>query len=463
MALSTVLSIFANPTPSGKITTKGKDLYAGETKWYINATNLSYLACFPSPADRKRIADNLKQRGYNAARLHHVDGILRRGEKTVDELLAFVVELWAAGIRVWIDGKSDYSGYSKLSLFNGQNWADYKAYVKTLTPILQHPACFMFCAVNEGMTEAKNGSAIPKLPAFYAEMKAFVKAINPDILFTDGGDANIDPPLFVPHMGLLDIVPCHIYGSHPEQGFHIDTDWIKRAEFVNVSRWLSSLLPNTPVFFQERRCMPFDPNRGINEAFFASVVRSKYFCGQTSFQYGSNANHMKLPPVFTQTEDMAGVTDFQFMLSDLLCAAIAKYDKGVETLHEWGGLKSPAQSLPTYKRVTGEVNANLTAPKGTVIVKIAAKKRLVFLFDEVRIRGFSRQTTQYKGGTWQQVTSRGGTTEGFWESGPIDVGSPISGAYELNVWTLAQGPMLAKSGNTFTPSRSCGVFLVNLV
>lgn len=461
MSVNAALSILANPSPAGKITARGKDLYAGETKWYINATNLSYLACFPS--DPKKVADMLRNRGYNAVRLHHVDGIMRRGEKTVQELLAFVNELWALGIRVWIDGYSDFKGYSKLSLYNAQNWPDFKSYITKLAPILQHPACFMFCAINEGMTEVKNGSAVTKLAAFYSHFKDFVKAINTDILFSDGGDANIDPPLFAPHMGLLDIVPCHMYGVHPESGFYFPTIWHKRPEYIGVSRWLSSLLPNTPVYFQEVSCFPHDEFRGLNMAFHASVTRSKWFCGRTSFQFGSNANHIKIPPVFTQVEDMAGVTDFQWMLAEIVAAAIAKYDKGIETDHYWGGLKNPQTSDPVYRRITGELDMKINESKGVAIVKIASKKRLVILLDEVRLRGYARKDVSYKGGTWKQTTNVGTLTKGFWEQLPVDVGSPVSGAYELDVWTLKQGPILAKSGNTFTPTRSCGVFLVNLV
>jgi hypothetical protein len=450
---------FANPLPKGPIIADGQALTIDGKPIYLHGTNISYLACWPE--DPAKAADYLARHGYNWIRLHHVDDLIRRGEKTVDGLVKFIEALYARGIRVSIDGISQYGGYSKLSLYQGQNRADYAAYVRRLQPVLALPATWMFCLINEGYTELKNSSSVSRAPELYTWGKDLVQGLGFRGQVGDGGDQNIDPPLFKNVALQQDIVLNHIYGVHPQGGRYMVRSWAENGDYAGVSFWLKNL-SGRPMVFQEVGCLPFASDRGVNEVFIASEARKKS-SGICYFQEMSNIAQWRVAlgtgtvPVI---DDTATVTDYVRMVARLAGALIAKYGGGPD-LEYYNGhdVKPTPKRDPNYQRVTEKVKVYVTREKATVIVSVAPKKRYVFLLDQALVRGYT-STTGADG--WISTTNRGGRTLGFWEATAVDLGAEVSGAYRLDPWTLRQVGTMLKVGTTFIPDRTCGAYEINL-
>jgi hypothetical protein len=460
---STYVSPLANPLPAGKVLVVGKDFTVAGKPVYLRGTNITYLGCFPP--DPVAAANWLRDRGFNWVRLHHVDVLLRNGTKEVSDLLKFVDALYSVGIRVSIDGISQYQGYSKLSLYNGLNRADYEAYVRKLAPILKHPGCFLFTLINEGYTEVKNSSASSNVDGFYQWGKKLVNSINPDLIVGDGGDMNIDPLLFGPIAAHQDVILNHIYGTHPQNGKYRYESWAENGHFAGVSFWLNSLaqdpapvadalMTGRPSLFQEFGCLPFAADRAINEVYLASEAK-KRMQGLCSFQAFSNVAQWRFET--TQVDDYSIFTDYARTVADFAGSLIAKY-AGTEIEYYSG--HPIGKRDPNYRRVTEKVKVFLTRDRGTVICKVSSKKYYVVTLDAVLIRGYVSSTAL---DGWITTTNRGGSDWGFYGGKSIDLGAPISGVYRLNPWTLAQESTLVKKGNAFVPDRGCAVYVVNML
>lgn len=449
--MDTSNSLLANSLPQGPIVPVGQTLTINGKPIFLYGTNITYLGCFPP--DPLKAADFLHRRGYNWVRLHHVDVLLRTGQKTVAELLKFADALYARGIRVSIDGLSQYSGYSKLSLYQGQNRADYERYVRSLEPILKHPGCFLFTLVNEGMTELKNSSSVTRAPEFYTWGKNLVQSLGFQGVVGDGGDMNIDPPLFAATARQQDIVLSHIYGTHPQGGKYRYESWAENGQFAGVSFWLQGLAVK-PMVFQEAGCLPFAADRGVNEVFLASEAR-KRCSGINFFQSFSNLAQWRME--FSQVDDFSYFTDYPRLVARIAGALISRYGGGTETDYYNG--HSIGKRDPNYRRVTDKVKVFVTREKATVIVSPSSKKRYVVLLDATMIRGYQSSTAA---DGWISTVNRGGKTLGFWEASPVDLGAEISGAYRLDPWNLTQVGTMQKSGTSFVPDKSCAVYQVNL-
>lgn len=446
-------SPFSNPLPQGQIVSQGNQLAINGKPVFLYGTNITYTACFPE--DPVKAADLLYRRGYNWVRLHHVDVLLRTGQKTVAELQRFVDALYNRGIRVSIDGLSQYSGYSKLSLYQGQNRVDYQNYVTSLKPILTHAGCFLFTLVNEGMTEVKNSSSVTRAPEFYTWGKSFVQSLGFTGQVGDGGDMNIDPPLFAPAARQQDIVLCHIYGTHPQGGKYRYESWAENGGFAGVSFWLQGLAQK-PMVFQEAGCLPFAADRAVNELFLSSEAK-KRCSGIAYFQSFSNGAQWRYE--FSQVDDFSYTTDYPRLVARLGGALIAKYGDGPESDYYNGHSLNPPKRDANYRRVTPKVKVFVSREKATVIVSPSSKKRYVILADATMIRGYQSSTGA---DGWISTVARGGKQVGYWEGSFVDLGAEVSGCYRLDPWTLKQVGTMVKSGTGFMADRSCGIFEVNL-
>jgi hypothetical protein len=434
----------------------GKNFQVGTAIVKLCGTNLAYLAI---KGDPKKIVEQMASKGYNWFRLHHIDGLIRRGELTVEEVLAFADVLQAAGMVFSLDGISDYKAYPFNSLYQEQNETDYAGYLRKIGEILRHPACLYINLVNENFTNLKNAGLTSKIPGFYAKWKAFLKdEIGFKGYVTDGGDANIDPPHFAPLMKDFDLVVGHAYGTHPENGRWHAEDWKFRGELLGVSAWLAGMVSG-PMLMQEWGCLPFDDYRGVNGAFALNEF-VKRFAGFASYQWASNQAQMR--GEYSQVDDYSICTDYPRAVTEVLAAALVKYDKRIEKDYYWGHVQSVSKKDTNYRRITNEVITNLSYGQGKVIVKVSSKKLLVFLFDETRIRGYQKVDEAYKGGTWSKTTNRGGKQVGFWDGQFVDLGAEVSGAYRLDPWKLSQVGTMVKSGTGFIADRSCAVYSVNL-
>jgi phage terminase large subunit-like protein len=436
----------------GIITAKGKSLYSGTRKVFLVGTNVAYLAVnWGTPEE---FALKFSRLGYNWLRFHHVDDLIRKGQVTVERLLSLCDACHALGMVVSIDGISQYAAYTKTSLYEGQNWAEYSAYLTRIAPVLRHPACFMFCAVNEELTDLKNKSLTHLIVPFHQKVKAFVRELGFNGLFTDGGDANIDPPLFAPLMSECDIVVAHTYGRHPVAvaggtKFRRES-WPYNHAHAGVTLQLQGLV-NVPVVVQEYGCLEAE-DAAMNEAYYVAEARD-FLSGMCIYQHASNVAEMRGDEA--PVSGMSTSNNPARSIAACVLALMAKYGAG-PVLSKWYA-KSPPSDV--YKRVTAKTSVDINRKSGRIVVEPSAKKRIVILMENQQIAG---RVLQDNGDSWFTITSRGTNRFGYMEAGWIEMGAEIAYVNRLNHYTLENEASCRVSGTRFWAPSGLAIYEVTI-
>lgn len=280
-SVSNKIATTSSPQTMRKAVLNGKRLYG------VNVTD---GAC--APKDPVAAAKLLSSYGVNWVRLHHIDRGLAEGWWRVDQILAFMDALFAAGIRVSVDGCSKigetYPGGNdafKGDLYKNVDAAVslYKQNVERIKPILQHKACFMLCMVNEGAHMTTPDLA----KAFWNRWSVVFRGINPDLLLTDLPDAPASDQYFWQYADVIkgfDVFAGHYYnsdGNADGQGNNIFDGWTwwRILSMADATR--------KPVFIEEFGSYQSNPFQGGNLAFvhFEAARRNFSTC---EFSFASN-------------------------------------------------------------------------------------------------------------------------------------------------------------------------------
>lgn len=453
----------------GALTIKDKSLYVGSTKVRFHVATLTDGACFQN--DPVAFATMLKSRGYNAVRLHHCDRLIRENPALVAKGVAFLDALYALGMRASIDlvskrgetWSTGVDGY-KLDLYMNRNSAraDLTDYVNLIKPILNHPALWCVCLVNEGATILRNNNsaagAQAYAKAFYDWGSTLVRSLGYKGFLTDLPDGFVDPVTFGEVAKGFDIVTMHFYGGHPDEGnkkFFLNS-WPLEGWNIGTAQYYVNIA-GRPVYVQEWGCLPFNPKRGANEAFLAAEMFKRGYVAEAQFCFASNLDFAA--GKFSKVDWYNLVTDRQRSVSALFAAYVNQYG-GADTDYFFGHYATPQKQSSSYRWACAKISLSVTDGSAKAVVSATATKAFVFLWDQTAIKGYDDQPI----GEQRQVVSYGGTQQASFSPGMVSVkdGYRVTSAYEIDPATGERISECIVSDGAFLPVSGCGVWEVNV-
>ncbi|MBC8063459.1 MAG: hypothetical protein H7Y17_01400 [Chlorobia bacterium] len=311
---------FPIPGSRGRLIADGPNLRfeqdPKETRRVLVGTNLTGMACFPnSDAQANQWALDLKTRGYNAVRLHHMDWVIRdRGWDFKAGIDRFVAALKAQGIYVTIDLFSERAsdvGAFKRGVLNADPRirTDWETYATKLlnTPSRakgclawkDEPAIFGICPLNEDDPRFLNVQARRYDPAYRWMLKK-VRDTGYDGLVW-GLNSEIDPQ-FLTTGRIFNVEDFHEYWDHPQGKTFLNTSGVRQHWQLAQRR-----MPSRPWFSTEWGSLPYNKLRGETGLFFAGEMQRQGASCVLSFALATNEGMMsdRLAPI----DQMAFHTD----------------------------------------------------------------------------------------------------------------------------------------------------------
>lgn len=466
--------LLANPLPIGKVVASGND-FAVQTSEkiipvYFNGTSVAGDALnWGTPAE---FAARCESEGLNLIRFHHFDAV------SVDRLVALADALYAKGIYFCFDIVGDRWMNRKVEVYEGGAIRNEMiAEMDRLKPLLRHSGLAYTGLVNEGATPLKGkynanfARCVEICNETYGWFKARLAERGYTGLVGDLPDANIDSR-FGHIVAKQDILLVHGYGTHNNGQQWKPENWAVTYVHIgsivnhinNYGRKIEAVIAPPPLvadnevdlvpapkpaIIQEFACMFPNPDRGMNEMLW----RLDFFRrGYSVCSYAMATNQSQLRGTHTEIHDFAWMTDPARRNAQIAGALLVKYGKGPLLDYYFGGAIWPGPVAdPNVRFATDKVSVKLDKDRGLMQVKAGYKKLLYVSLDQTLVRGFASIDA---GNGWRQTTARGGLTFGAWIPKPIDVGAPVSGAYQ-------DGVTLRKDGNLVYPIGP-GMVTVNL-
>lgn len=487
----------ANPLPIGTVIADGNNFAVktatGTTPIYFNGTSVSGDALNWGTA--AEFADKVLGEGINLVRFHHESATIARLAELADAC-------YARGIYFCFDVVGDRWMNRKVHVYEddqtknalGQTIrGELVVEMDRLKPLLRHPGLAYAALVNEGATPllGKYISDFARCVEICNETYGWFKARLAERGFTglvgDLPDANIDPARFGPIVAKQDLLLVHGYGTHnngqnakwPEQWAIVYGHGNSIVNHINnYGRWVEAVIAPPPSFepwrvervpapkpvlIQEFACMYPNPDRGMNELLWRIDFLRR---GYSVCSYAMATNKAQMRPLgdplgsYTEIHDFAWITDPARRNAQAAGAFLVKYGQGPITDWYYAGSLWPGPFAdPNVRYAAGKVTVKLDALRGFMQIKAGYKKLYYVSIDQTLVRGF---TWVDAGNGWRKTTKRGSIDDiGTWIPKPIDVGAPVSGAYQWDMETKRPSVTLKKKGNLVYPVGA-GVIEVNL-
>ncbi len=351
LKLEPAISVSNRVTASTSARTFRQQILDGRRLIGVNVTD---SGC--APLDPVAAARLLKSYGVNWVRLHHIDRGLIEGWWTAPQIIAFMDAGKAEGIRFSVDGASklgevyDPARDFKADLYAGRPEAIalYHANIERIKPILQHPACFMACLVNEPASRATPA----QVTAFFRQEAPTFRQINPNLLLTDASDAWAQaehPSPYAEAASLYDVITIHDYNGGEDFGPNglgtwIGEGWITWKIRLFVARARELATKKLPALIQEFGSYSVNKFYGANEMFLQVMAAIE---GWSTCQFAFVTNQDGW--IGKSVDKYAAVTD-QLRLNMLLLGSLLSKESGLKLDH-WDG--TTGNWGPSF-RVSGE-------------------------------------------------------------------------------------------------------------
>ncbi len=292
---------FPIPGSKGRIVADGPNLRFEQdppgSRRVLVGTNLTGMACFPQTDDMAATwADDLRRRGYNAIRFHHIDWVIRdRGWSFKANADRFIAALKRRGIYVTIDLFSERAsdvGAFKRGVLNGDrsirdDWSRFAE--RLLTEPSQAKGClawndeptiFGLCPLNED--DPRFLKVQPnKYDSAYRWMLKRVRDIGYDGLVW-GLNSGIDAQ-FAKTGAIFNVEDFHIYWDHPQGDQYLNTSGVRQ-----YWQFPARQFPKRPWISTEWGSLAFNRLRGETGLFFAGQMENGGASCVLSFALATN-------------------------------------------------------------------------------------------------------------------------------------------------------------------------------
>lgn len=471
-----------NKLPVGKIEVSGINLVIDNKIVRMVGYNLTDSACFPS--NPSEIAQQLRRRGVNWVRLHHIDRILSEGWGSVSTLMNFVDALYTVGIRVSVDlysKRHESSSWGndgfKTAIYNANADArkDLASYASLLlnTPVngrtlARHPGLFLVCLINEGAhLFMGQDDAVEKFKETFRWGKQLLLSFGYDGLISDCPDAVSDAGRFAPAAIEYDVALCHHYGDDARSTWnnaYWQTGWPVQGWQWGACLWYAQQV-NKPMLLQEYGSLAFNPFRAVNGAFTAAELNRG---GYSSCAFAWASNDWFLSGNAANVDFFCLATDLPRVVSDSFTAAMSHHDLRTNVSYFWGHAIGAQSDKYEYKsdysivKIEGQSGFAVLSINGKVSV---SKKFLVFLFDRTESRGLDTEAViDVPNDLNRKIVTPGSVQQAVYQgySVTIPTNFGIKSAYQLNPWTGEKLCACKWDGKNVLTANSCGIVEVNL-
>ena len=471
-----------NRLPLGQLSVQGTNLTIGSKIVRMVGYNLTDSACFPS--NPSEVAQQIRRKGVNWVRLHHIDRIISEGWGSVAQLIAFVDALYAVGIRVSVDlysKRHEASSWGnegfKAAIYNGDApaRADLASYANNLlnTPVngrtlAQHPGLFLVCLINEGAhLFMGQDSAVDKFKETFRWGKALLLSFGYTGLISDCPDAVSDAGRFAPAAAEYDVALCHHYGDDARSTWnnaYWQTGWPVQGWQWGTCAWYAAMV-NKPMLLQEYGSLAYNPFRAVNGAFTASELNRGGF-SSCAFAWASNSGF--LSGNVNTVDFFCLLTDLPRVVADAFTIAMSHYDLRTNVTYFWGHETGQQSDKYSYKSdyahvyIDGQTGYAVLSVRGNMSV---SKKFLVFLFDRTESKGLDTETLSgVPGDLSRKIISPGSVQQAVFPGYKVNIPTifGIKSAYQLNPWTGEKLCACRWDGKDVLAANSCGIIEVNL-
>lgn len=296
---------FPEPGSKGRLIADGPNLRFTEdpkgTRRVFVGTNLTGMACFPASEQQANAwATDLKRRGYNAVRFHHIDWVIRdEGWGIKSRADRFIAALKKQGIHITIDlfsNRNEDRNAVKRGVINGdsnvrRDWRNYAERLLNQPSGAQgcaawkdEPAIFGVCPLNEDDPRWV-GASTSKYDSAYRWMLKVVRDTGYDGLVW-GLNSGLDKQ-FLNTGKIFNVEDFHTYWDHPQGDQFLNTSGVRQHwQFPNRQ------MPNRPWICTEWGSLPFNKLRGETGLFFAAELQRKGVSMALSYALATNEEMM---------------------------------------------------------------------------------------------------------------------------------------------------------------------------